>query len=165
MANERKGRPAQNVLEASWPGFASVGVFSFFVNLGALTSPLYMQQIFDRVMQSRHLETLLYLTVITIFFLGIIAVLDAVRGSLLARIARWWDETVHAELLAAICGGGRPRLRRHLRQLTAAGLLIRCGRRYRFAYRLLHRTAWQMLTERARTGLRRKLATARRRAR
>jgi len=52
-----------------------------------------------------------------------------------------------------------------MRRGVAAGLLIHCGRRYRFAYRLLHRMAWQMLTERARTGLRRKLATARRRAR
>ncbi|MCY4243905.1 MAG: AAA family ATPase [Gammaproteobacteria bacterium] len=82
-----------------------------------------------------------------------------------ARAAAVIGVEFSAELLAAICGGGRPRLHRHLRQLTAAGLLIRCGRRYRFAYRLLHRTAWQMLTERARTGLRRKLATARRRAR
>lgn len=94
--------PGFRAAAESWRGFAAIGFFSFFVNLGALASPLYMQQIFDRVMQSHHVETLIYLTVIFIAFLGVIALLDAVRGLLLARLGRWWDETVHADLLKAV---------------------------------------------------------------
>ena len=81
--------PALKVYRSSWAGFLAVGFFSIFVNLGTLASPLYMQQIFDRVMQSGHLETLVFLTMIVIFFLAVIAVLDAIRGSILASIAKY----------------------------------------------------------------------------
>ncbi|WP_068315370.1 type I secretion system permease/ATPase [Polycladidibacter hongkongensis] len=94
--------PAVKVYRSSFSGFFAVGFFSIFVNLGTLVSPIYMQQIFDRVLQSSHLETLVFLTVIVFFFLAIIAILDAIRGSILASVARWWDESVHADLLAAI---------------------------------------------------------------
>ncbi|MEM9332129.1 MAG: type I secretion system permease/ATPase [Pseudomonadota bacterium] len=94
--------PAMKVYKASWFGFVSVGFFSFFVNLGALASPIYMQQIFDRVMQSQHVETLIYLTIIVIFFLAVIAILDAIRGAMLAKISHWWDRTVHSDLLIGI---------------------------------------------------------------
>jgi len=94
--------PAVSVYRHSWSGFFAVGFFSFFVNLGTLASPIYMQQIFDRVMQSRHLETLIYMTAVVIFFLAVIAMLDAVRGTILAKIARWWDQSVHSDLLVAI---------------------------------------------------------------
>lgn len=101
--------PALGVYRSSWSGFFAVGFFSFFVNLGALVSPIYMQQIFDRVMQSRHIETLVYMTILVIFFLAVIAVLDGIRGSMLARIAHWWDETVHSDLLIAIVEVARAR--------------------------------------------------------
>jgi ATP-binding cassette, subfamily C, type I secretion system permease/ATPase len=94
--------PALNVYRSSFAGFVGVGFFSFFVNLGALVSPVYMQQIFDRVMQSQHVETLIFLTLVVVFFLGIIALLDGIRGRMLAKIAHWWDETVHSDLVTAI---------------------------------------------------------------
>ncbi|MEM8649765.1 MAG: type I secretion system permease/ATPase [Pseudomonadota bacterium] len=105
MARQKRNEdsyPAMKVYKASWFGFVSVGFFSFFVNLGALASPIYMQQIFDRVMQSQHVETLIYLTAIVIFFLAIISILDAIRGAMLAKISHWWDKTVHSDLLVAI---------------------------------------------------------------
>jgi len=98
----QKEYPALNVYRSSWSGFTAVAFFSIFVNFGALVSPLYMQQIFDRVMQSRHLETLLYLTLIVIFFLAVIAVLDGIRSAILANISKWWDETVRADLVKAV---------------------------------------------------------------
>lgn len=94
--------PALRVVLDSWSGFLTVGVFSLFVNFGALLSPIYMQQVFDRVLQSRHLETLVYLSLLIIGLLALVAVLDGVRGALLARISRWWDEVVQAELFSAI---------------------------------------------------------------
>lgn len=94
--------PALQVYKSSLSGFLTVGIFSFFINLGALISPLYMQQIFDRVMQSRHIETLVYLTIVVVFFLVVIAILDGIRGSILAKIAKWWDDTVNPNLLVSI---------------------------------------------------------------
>ena len=42
--------------------FIFVGLFSFFINLLQLTSPLYMLQLYDRVMASRSESTLWLLT-------------------------------------------------------------------------------------------------------
>lgn len=102
ISHVEKSYPAVSVYRQSWSGFFAVGFFSFFVNLGALVSPIYMQQIFDRVMQSRHLETLVYMTAVVVFFLAVIALLDGIRGTILAKIARWWDQSVHSDLLVAI---------------------------------------------------------------
>ena len=41
-----------------------VGLFSFFANLLMLTGPLYMLQVYDRVLGSRSIETLLALTLL-----------------------------------------------------------------------------------------------------
>ena len=44
------GRTLQEVVAQLRRGFTIVGIFSFFINLLVLTSPLYMLQIFDRVL-------------------------------------------------------------------------------------------------------------------
>lgn len=102
MITPDQWKAARQVFKRALPGLTSVGFFSFFVNLGALTSPLYMQQIFDRVLQSRHLETLGYLTGIVLFFLIVFAMLDGLRGIMLARISLWWEQTVQSPLLEAV---------------------------------------------------------------
>ena len=53
------------------------------------------------------METLIYLTAIVIAMLAFIAVLDAIRGSMLARISRWWDEVVQGDLFSAIVQSAR----------------------------------------------------------
>ena len=42
----------------------AVGVFSFFANILMLTGPLYMLQVYDRVLGSRSFETLLALSLL-----------------------------------------------------------------------------------------------------
>ncbi len=49
-AVRREGRPL----------YWSVAIFSFFVNLLMLTGPLYMLNVYDRVLGSRSLETLVH---------------------------------------------------------------------------------------------------------
>ncbi|MGR3632167.1 MAG: type I secretion system permease/ATPase [Limimaricola soesokkakensis] len=114
IAQQQKLYPALNVGKAARPAFFWVGFFSFFVNLSALVSPIYMQQIFDRVMQSRHLETLFFLTMVVIGALAMFAMLDAVRGGILAKIATWWDEAVQPDLLRATVQTARARGGREL---------------------------------------------------
>lgn len=73
---------------------AGVGIFSFFANLLLLAGPLYMLQIYDRVLATRSVETLIGLTVITLFLLLIWGVLDFSRGRLLARLGAEFQQNI-----------------------------------------------------------------------
>ncbi|MGY3438706.1 MULTISPECIES: type I secretion system permease/ATPase [unclassified Marinovum] len=64
----------------------SVGLFSFFANLLMLTGPLYMLQVYDRVLSSRSEATLVALSVIVIFLYSVMGLLDFVRGRVMARV-------------------------------------------------------------------------------
>ena len=65
----------------SRPYFWFVGIFSFFVNLLMLTGPLYMLQVYDRVLGSRSVATLIALSAIVVFLYGMMGLLDYVRGA------------------------------------------------------------------------------------
>jgi len=67
----------------------AVALFSGVVNVLQLTVSLYMMQVFDRVLSSRSLDTLYYLTIIAMFALLVMAVLDGLRGQVMQRIASW----------------------------------------------------------------------------
>jgi PrtD family type I secretion system ABC transporter len=69
-----------------------IGLFSFFINLFMLTVPIYMMQIFDRVLASRNYQTLIFLTLIAIFILLILSSLDMVRIRIAGRVSNWLDE-------------------------------------------------------------------------
>ncbi len=58
---------------------------SFFVNLLMLTGPLYMLQIYDRVLASRSYETLAVITGLILGLFAAMALIDFARGALLAR--------------------------------------------------------------------------------
>ena len=63
--------------------FAYAGLFSLFINLLLLTTPLYSMQVFDRVLTSRSVETLLVLTLLAVGALLTQLALEIVRGRLL----------------------------------------------------------------------------------
>lgn len=63
-----------------------VGVFSFFANLLMLTGPIYMLQVYDRVLGSRSEETLVALSLLVAFLYGIMGLLDYSRGRIMARV-------------------------------------------------------------------------------
>ena len=66
----------------------SVGlVFSFFINLLMLVSPLFMLQAYDRVLPSRSELTLLMLLLIAVVLLITMTLLEIVRANLLTRTA------------------------------------------------------------------------------
>lgn len=64
-----------------------VAVFSSLVNLLMLTGPLYMLLVYDRVLTSRSVETLVALTGLIAFLYGIMALLDYARGRIMGRAA------------------------------------------------------------------------------
>ncbi len=65
----------------------AVGAFSFFANLLMLTGPLYMLQVYDRVLGSRSEATLIALSLLVAFLYGIMGILDFTRGRVMARAA------------------------------------------------------------------------------
>lgn len=78
--------------------------FGLVINLLFLVTPLYMMQVYDRVLASQRAETLLMLTLIAAFALLILGVLEAVRGSLLVRIGNWLESVTSADLIRASVG-------------------------------------------------------------
>ncbi|TDK43954.1 type I secretion system permease/ATPase [Antarcticimicrobium luteum] len=70
----------------SRPLFWAVGLFSFFANLLMLTGPLYMLQVYDRVLGSRSEETLVALSLLVAFLYGTMGILDFSRGRIMARV-------------------------------------------------------------------------------
>ncbi|MFT6457229.1 type I secretion system permease/ATPase [Pseudophaeobacter arcticus] len=64
----------------------AVGLFSVFVNMLMLTGPLYMMQVYDRVLGSGSEATLVALSLLVLFLYGMMGLLDYVRGRVLARI-------------------------------------------------------------------------------
>src|ERR687888_1708756 len=63
--------------------FVFAGLFSLAINALLLVPPLYMLQVFDRVLTSRSEETLVYLTIGGVTALVVMALLDMVRARLL----------------------------------------------------------------------------------
>ena len=62
-----------------------VGIFSVFTNALMLTGPIYMLQIYDRVLSSQSIQTLTALTLIIIFLFICHGVLDFVRSRAMAQ--------------------------------------------------------------------------------
>lgn len=86
--------------QASRKAFIYVGVFSFFVNILMLTVPIYMLQLFDRVLASRSYDTLIYLTIIAIFALLTFALLDIARSRILIQVSHWLDNFLSPQALS-----------------------------------------------------------------
>lgn len=83
----RRARDSQRVRPAPRaPLLGTAFVFSVFVNLLMLTGPLYMLQVYDRVLPAQAQETLLALTLLAGFLYTMMALLDFARGRLLARV-------------------------------------------------------------------------------
>src|SRR5215208_3058928 len=66
--------------------FVGVGVFSGLINILMLTGALFMLEVYDRVLPSRSIPTLVALCVLAAVLFTFQALLDVVRGRLLVRI-------------------------------------------------------------------------------
>src|SRR3954465_4502862 len=68
-------------------GLGAALVFSFALNLLMLAVPLYSMQIYDRVLGSGRVETLVLLSLMAALALAALGAFEGVRSSLLARTA------------------------------------------------------------------------------
>jgi PrtD family type I secretion system ABC transporter len=114
--------PVASALRDSRSAFWSVAVFSAVVNILMLAGPLYMLQVYDRVLVSRSLPTLVALSIFLIGAYGFQAVLDVIRGRIVSRSAALLDKRLGSEVHDAVIrlsvqGGASGEAARPLRDL------------------------------------------------
>ncbi len=102
-AELEKGREElrQARADSKWP-FLAAAFFSVFVNLLMLTGPIFMLQVYDRVLGSRSEETLLALLILMGFLFATMGILDFLRGRILARIAAAFQARLEARIFSAV---------------------------------------------------------------
>jgi len=111
MVEDVQPTPLERALGQASRGLIVVGALSLFLNLLALTLPLYMFQVFDRVLTSGRVETLVALTAIAAFALLCLGGLEVIRARALTRISTWLDRALSRAVLRASVGealAGRP---------------------------------------------------------
>lgn len=80
----------------------AVGIFSFFANMLMLTGPMYMLQVYDRVLGSRSEETLVALSLLVAFLYGTMGILDYSRGRIMARVGARFQATLDRRVFDAM---------------------------------------------------------------
>lgn len=102
MAKQQEATDLQRALKACKGSFMSVGFFSMFVNLLMLVPPMYMLQVYDRVITTQSADTLLMLTLVVIFLFMIMGGLELVRSRILVRVGNRLDTTINERLYSAM---------------------------------------------------------------
>jgi PrtD family type I secretion system ABC transporter len=92
----------RKALHTCYRRFVFVVFFSFFINLLLFVQPIYMLQVYDRVLLSRSEPTLLALTALAGGLLIIMAMLDAVRTLVLVRTGAYLDHAMGSTVFSAI---------------------------------------------------------------
>lgn len=83
---------SQSLIQKSFrsltPIYIGVGLLSLVINLLMLTGPLYMLQIYDRVLASGSVPTLMVISAFAFGMFAFYGILDGFRQRILARMAR-----------------------------------------------------------------------------
>lgn len=79
----------------------AVFLFSVFVNILMLTGPLFMLQVYDRVLASGSEETLVALFLLVGVLYGLMGLLDYARGRVLARFGARFQTALDSRVFAA----------------------------------------------------------------
>jgi PrtD family type I secretion system ABC transporter len=113
--------PVKDTLVSLWPHFAAAGGFSSAINLLYLSSPLYLMQVYNRVLLNENISTLVLLTIILAAALLTMGALDAVRAQILIRCGIRLDLALASRVFQALvvrsaerAGAGGARVLNHL---------------------------------------------------
>ena len=90
--------PVRSAIFSMRKAWIAVGILSMFVNILMLTGPLYMLQIYDRVITSQSMSTLVVLSLLMVALYGFMGLLDFFRSRILVRIGTYVDEELSASL-------------------------------------------------------------------
>lgn len=100
-------QPKQNTQEVSKAikachgAFLSVGLFSMFINLLMLTGPLFMLQVYDRVLASKSQSTLTALLILVVVLFIFLGLLELTRTRILARISEKFNQQLRSKTFKA----------------------------------------------------------------
>lgn len=82
--------------------FVYIGLFSLFINLLMLTTPIYMLQVYDRVLASGSVPTLLFLTLVVVGMTLAGSLLENVRSKIMVRLGKSLDAEVADTLFSSL---------------------------------------------------------------
>lgn len=107
---KRPSRPQQNqprselaeALSACRGAFVAVGAFSGMSNVLMLTGAMFMLEVYDRVLPSRSVPTLVVLLALAAGLYAAQGVLDLIRGRVLVRIGESLDQALSARVYDAV---------------------------------------------------------------
>jgi len=86
------GVTPKEALDACRRAFTHVGLFSMCINLLMLAVPLYMLQVFDRVLTSQSKETLFFLSLLALGAVLVLGLLEMVRSRVLVQVSEWLEK-------------------------------------------------------------------------
>ena len=92
-------KPLEKGLATCRPHFVSAAMFSALVNILYLAPTIYMMQVYDRVVPTSGVLTLIWLTVIVCIALATLAALDAMRSRIMTRAALRLDRMLAGAIL------------------------------------------------------------------
>jgi ATP-binding cassette subfamily C protein EexD len=89
----------KDLLLLSRKSFLYVGLFSFFINILFLTPTIYMLQVYDRVVGSKSISTLVLLSLIVVAIFAVMGILEFVRSRILSRISTRMDVAMQGRIV------------------------------------------------------------------
>ncbi|WP_172197888.1 type I secretion system permease/ATPase [Campylobacter sp. RM16188] len=98
----KKENELKSILLKSKRCLIYAGIFSMFVNILMLTPPLYMLQLYGRVVTSRSLDTLTMITLIVVFLFVTMGAFEILRSRVLIVFANQIDRNLSGRIYDAI---------------------------------------------------------------
>ena len=112
--------PIRIALASHRSALVGAAIFSAIINILLLTGPIFMLQVYDRVVTSRSEQTLVALFGIAVLLLILLAILDQIRAGILVRIGAKLDQSlreyafnavIEGQLLRSVIGDGQQPVR------------------------------------------------------
>src|SRR6187399_175833 len=96
----REARPSElrEAMSACWRAFIAIAVMSGLINILYLTGSFYMLEVYDRVLPSRSIPTLVALSILALTLFAFQGVLDVIRSRVMVRIAASLDERLSSRI-------------------------------------------------------------------
>ena len=110
MSTANKSNIVRDALAEIRPFFLKAAAFGFLVGLLSLVPTWYMLDVYDRVVNSRNLYTLLMLSLVAVFLYAVMELIDWSRGHLLYVASTRVESNLRKKVFDAICQAGSRRM-------------------------------------------------------
>ncbi|WP_246765445.1 type I secretion system permease/ATPase [Aminobacter sp. SR38] len=90
------------MIHLAWRQAPALFFFSLLANLLLLSSAIYMLQIYDRVLSSGSIDTLLWLTLAVIGAIAVYGLLEQALRMILGRISQWLDDQLSVPVIERV---------------------------------------------------------------